>query len=153
MRYKEAKKFLESWIKNFLGRPHPAFNDLPPCPYASDSLKKSKVIFLTCNEKTFPLSISLSVYDVILYIFEDKISPAALTNLVEKFNNQNPNLVALEDHPFEVERIGDCVLNNGKYPIILIQDREKLSTYRESLSKTDYYSNWPKYYLDDVINR
>lgn len=153
MIYKQATQYLKNWIENFLDKPHPAFNDYSPCPFAKKSLEESKVIFLFCNEATFPKNLSMAGYDVVVYIFEKKIDYETMLVLVREFNKNNPTLVALEDHPDEEERIESCVLNNGKYCTIFIQSREKLEKFRNNLQKTSYYNNWPADYLDDVINR
>jgi len=151
--YREAKAYLESWIENFLDKPHPAFGGYSPCPYAKKSLIDAKVEFIACNAHTFPDKINIKGYDVIVYIFEDEMSAEELTKKAEVFNTQNPSLVALEDHPQEQEAVKDCVLNNGRYATIFIQDRQKLEKFRKNLKKTCYYENWSAEYLDEVINR
>lgn len=149
----EATNYLKNWIKDFLDRPHSAFNGYSPCPFAKKSLDDRKVIFLSCTEKTFPASISMAGYDVVVYVFEDNIDPDTLSDLAQRFNRHNSHLAALEDHPFEEERVQDCVLNNGKYCTIFIQARSKLKKFRNTLKKTSYYDNWSPEYVEDVINR
>lgn len=149
----KATNYLKNWIKDFLDKPHSAFNGYSPCPFAKKSLDDNKVIFLSCTEKTFPASISMAGYDVIVYVFEEDIDTNTLSDFAEHFNRENSQLVALEDHPLEEERVQDCVLNNGKYCTIFIQDRSKLKKFRNTLKKTAYYDNWSLDYVEDVINR
>jgi hypothetical protein len=151
--FEEAKIYLVSWIKNFLDKPHSAFNDVSPCPFARKSLEEDKVIFLSSNVNLFPKTVDILNYDVLVYIFTDDISSYQLEKMTETFNANNPGLVALEDHPDAEEKIQDCVLNNGKYSVIFIQSREKLDYYRQKLKNTGYYDNWSEDYLNDVINR
>ena len=42
-------------------------------------------------------------------------------------------------------------LNQGSYALILLQEAEKLQKAREILKKKQYYKNWTKDYLNDVV--
>ena len=59
--------------------------------------------------------------------------------------------IALEDHPAVEEKVLEYKLNQGSYALILLQEAEKLQKAREILKKKQYYKNWTKDYLDDVV--
>ena len=61
--------------------------------------------------------------------------------------------IALEDHPDHIEQVDDLIFNQGEYAIVLVQEAEKLNKARKILQKQNYYKNWPKEYLEDVVER
>ena len=56
----------------------------------------------------------------------------------------------MEDHPQLVEKVKDVVLNQGKYILMLCQNRTKLKTFEDRLRQTDYYKNWSTKYEKEV---
>ena len=62
------------------------------------------------------------------------------------------DFVVLEDHPDEEENINGVIMNNGKYPIVLMQRLSKIQMFSGILKKRGYYDVWSKENLDDVVN-
>jgi hypothetical protein len=146
MNYKE----IESWI-NFLSISQPAFNNLPVCPFAKQSLLKNKI--LICNSlDNIDIENTLKTYEVIIVFFNpDTISPEDLYKL--SLDVSNDSVVALDDHPFYTEKVQDVILNNGSYALLLIQCRDKLNHARSILNKQGYYNNWDPAYLTEVLEQ
>ena len=153
----EVKENIGSWITGFLSQSSSAFNNLPPCPFAKKAWTDSKVEIILCpNPKNFGKEKLLLDNDkeVLVYILDRvTISPAILTMIADEFNKNNPEYVALEDHPEEEELVAGVRVNHGCYAMILMQKRNKLGKFRESLVKQGYYDNWDENYLKDVIEK
>ena len=49
------------------------------------------------------------------------------------------DFVALEDHPDDEENINGVIMNNGKYPIVLMQRLSKIQMFSGFLKKKGYY--------------
>ena len=62
------------------------------------------------------------------------------------------NLLALEDHPQAEENVNGVIMNNGKYPIVLMQRLSKIQNFSNILKKQGYYDVWSEENLDDVVN-
>lgn len=159
----------EDWILNFLSKPNPVFNDLPPCPFAKESWLKGRVLIRELNEID-----TLSITDYFLSELEnysyhwpkDKevvalvcdpsiINSQQLVDVTETAAKKfllNRGFVALEDHPDLLEEVNNVVLNNGSYAIIFLQPLEKLNKARKILKSKGYYKNWTNEYYLDVIN-
>lgn len=146
-------QYLKEWIINDLSKPQSDLNDLAICPFAKTALDSDKIEFVYTSKLTFPRSANLKNLDAIVFVLDAEISSDELYDLAINFNKQNSHLVALEDHPLEPEVLNDIVFNNKKYPIIIVQSRQKLEHYRKILEKQQYYKNWTTADLTDLINR
>jgi hypothetical protein len=58
------------------------------------------------------------------------------------------DILALEDHPDDVESVAGVVMNQGTYAIVFVQDLSKLNHFARILGKKDFYKDWPDEYLD-----
>jgi hypothetical protein len=145
--------YLKNWISTDLSHPQSTLNNLSACPFAKTALDSNKIEFYYATNSALPEVVDVETIDASVFIFDNDITPAALYDIAINFNKQNPQLVALEDHPLELETLDDIVFNNKKYPIIIIQSREKLEHYRKILRKTGYYEHWPADDLKDLLNR
>jgi hypothetical protein len=61
-------------------------------------------------------------------------------------------LVALEDHPDDIEVVNGATMNQGTWALVLIQESSKLKAASDMLKKQGYYDNWTQEQLDDVVN-
>ena len=88
-------------------------------------------------------------------IFVPEVSSEELSRLVDSINKRylmGNDFVALEDHPDDEENINGVIMNNGKYPIVLMQRLSKIQMFSGFLKKKGYYDVWSKENLDDVVN-
>jgi predicted nuclease of restriction endonuclease-like RecB superfamily len=91
--------------------------------------------------------------DVLVIIADAKRwTPYYTVKLAEQLNEtyKNRNLLIMEDHPKLVEKVKDVKLNQGKYTLLLVQNRVRLKKFEDILKKTDYYKNWSKKYHESV---
>ncbi len=143
--------YLKEWITTDLSCPQSTLNNLSACPFAKIALDENRIEFLYTTTTTFPPSIDVDDTDAVVFIFEDTICPQTLNNLANNFNEKNPLLIALDDHPLEPEVVNGVVFNNKKYPIIIVQPRAKLEHYRKILEIRGYYKQWPAVYLEELL--
>lgn len=145
-----AQKHIEDWITNFLSITSIQFNNLPPCPYAKQAWTKGKVLVIESQDpKNYDAL--LEEFEVIIYAY----NPSSVTadELYKRcLEISNTEIVALDDHPDNIEQVNGIVLNNGKYALILIQKRDKLEQARTYLKSKDYYKNWTKEYFQEVLD-
>lgn len=163
--YEDIKK----WTFDFLSKPLPEFNNLPPCPFAKKAFLDNKIVVVELDKTNTDKSTKDKFIEVLQNLAQhwpdaeavvitcspQAISSDELTGIVDntkQFLKQN-NLAAFEDHPDYLEKIGDCVLNNGDYAFIIVQEITKLVQIRKTLENTGYYNNWSQDYLDEVVNR
>jgi len=141
---------IRNWIFETLSVPNPIFNNLPACPYAGQAYNQKQVLVIEslCDIDFIQL---LNEYEVIIYATDPKkITAEQLFNLSQTISNKT--IVALDDHPDHEEKVGDVILNNGKYALLLIQNRKKLEHARKILKHKGYYKNWDEEYLDEVLS-
>ena len=155
----KATNYIKSWINDFVTQPNPDLNNFPPCPYAKQAILDNKVsydvadldidLFLIKKAELWNEDIDVCV------IFVPDVSSQELSRLVDSINKRylmGNNFVALEDHPDDEENINGVIMNNGKYPIVLMQRLSKIQMFSGFLKKKGYYDVWSKENLDDVVN-
>ena len=148
------------WVKEFVEVPHPVFADMPPCPYARQARLDGKVEFkeVTDLEPDSNLWIYIDRFDfekkdvLVLIMHPRRWKPHYTKKLAEQLNEtfKRKNILVMEDHPQLVEKVKDVVLNQGKYILMLCQNRTKLKTFEDRLRQTDYYKNWSTKYEEEV---
>mgnify|MGYP003134843103 FL=1 len=159
---------VKDWIKNFLSKQSPAFNNLPPGPFAKQALIDNKIVFHYI-EPIYHLTIAeyfkaeLENYSyhwpknkevVVLGCVPNLITSDELSDTVEYCNEKfldARGYIALEDHPNEKETVLDVCVNQGKYALVLLQEKLKLSKARRILKKQNYYKYWTDDYYSQVI--
>lgn len=155
----EAREYMLQWISDFVSKPNPLLNNFPPCPFAKQAMLEKKIDFEVCEQK-------INTYlrekaerwtdDVdVCCIFVPNIDAVNLSVMVEMTNKDYLmpiNLLALEDHPDAEENVNGVIMNNGKYPIVLMQRLSKIQNFSKLLKKQGYYDVWSEENLDDVVN-
>lgn len=140
---------IQHWIENTLSKSSPAFNELPPCPYAKQAWITGKVLVLE-NQEPYNFKELLQDYEVVIYAYNPtNITPDELYEKCTKITDDE--IVALDDHPDAVEKVQDVVLNNGMYALILVQERHKLEQARKILKAKGYYNSWDPDYMQEVL--
>lgn len=149
-------------MKTFVEQPHPLLGDLPPCPYAQKARLENKVVMKWISDKeddgnifTHIANADFEKTDVLILITDRKRWTWRYTyKLRQELNSifAKDDKVILEDHPDYGEKIGNVAMSNGRYCLLFAQKRSKLNRFAKILEKTtDYYNNWSKKNLDDVV--
>ena len=118
------------------------------CPFAKSA--KYKIFKVNLNE-IIPDLFELD-YDVIIFVLKQKISINQLKNKCKSLNKKYKDYVFLPDHKKYKTLIKDVQTNNGKHNLIICQCKKELNKAREILKKTNYYKNWSKKYLKEIMS-
>jgi hypothetical protein len=150
-----VKQDIENWIVNFVEVPHPALGGWAPCPYArSARLKKSYDVHVGVDPY-FDLKNrarwGMGNREVIIYAYDPVEWPYALfSDSLKNANREHllhNNILALEDHPSNVEMVNGVCMNQGKYALALVQSLSDLNTKAKLIAQKGFYHNWPEEYL------
>tara|TARA_B110000438_G_C15429805_1_gene485593 strand:- start:52 stop:510 length:459 start_codon:yes stop_codon:yes gene_type:complete len=148
------QKEIQQWIDNFVTKPNKLLNGFPPCPYARTALIK----YVETDHLNMLFDILENWDDdvqvVVLHTPTENYTPEGLQFVVKKFNEiaMQKDIVALEDHPDDVEDVNGVKMNFGKCIIVLVQRLSKINEASHLLKEKGYYKNWSKENLDDVVN-
>lgn len=162
----EATSYIKKWLNEFVTQPNPLLNNFPPCPYAQQAILDNKISYeLADKDINLYLIMKAEQWDEnidVCVIFvpsrskrHNSIGSEMLSSLVKRTNENylmSNDFVALEDHPDDEENINGVIMNNGKYPIVLMQRLSKIQMFSGFLKKKGYYDVWSKENLDDVVN-
>jgi hypothetical protein len=90
-------------------------------------------------------------FEVVAYVYDrTRWSADEFNELVETVNVSylsQQGLIALADHPDDVESVNGVIMNQGTYAIVFIQNLQKLNHFAKILGKKDFYHNWSEEYL------
>ena len=150
-----VKQDIENWIVNFVEVPHPALGGWAPCPYARAArMKKSYDVRVGVNPY-FDLKNQarwgMGNWEVVIYAYDPVEWPYELFSDSLKIANKefllHKDLLALEDHPADVEMVNGVCMNQGTYALALVQSLSDLNIKARTMAEKGFYHNWPKEYL------
>ena len=153
MNFEQAKHDIEQWIVDFVEKPNPLLNNWPPCPYARQARLNQQVdIRSGCFNPVDDIKqADLGEFEVVAYVYDrTRWSADEFNELVETVNISylaQRGLIALADHPDDVETVAGVEMNQGTYAIVFVQDLDKLNHFARILGKRDFYKDWPEEYL------
>jgi hypothetical protein len=146
------KDDIENWVMDVLSKPNQAFGNLPPCPYAKKAWIENKVTVKLFESFEYIDQHLSELKEVQIYCFET-INKDNLSNIAKEYNKKYPNLLFLEEHPELIEEIGGFTVNQGKWAMLIIQNRIELEKTREKLKQTSYYENWSQELKQRILLR
>ena len=150
---------IEQWIQNFVEVPHPALGGFPPCPYARSSrLKNSYAVFLGLDPY-YDLKNrgrqGMGNSEVVIYVYDPKEwNHDMLSGSIELVNKEvllPRDMLALEDHPDDVEIVNGVSMNQGTYALALVQSLSDLNTKAQQMASKGFYDSWPEEYLSALF--
>jgi len=150
-----VKKDIEAWILNFCEVPHPALGNFPPCPYArSARLKNSYAVYLGVDpyyDLKNRARMGMGNKEVIIYAYDPVEWPHELfAASIESANTEHllrADILALEDHPADIENVNGVIMNQGKYAMALVQGLSDLNNKARLVARKGFYDSWPEEYL------
>jgi hypothetical protein len=159
MEIEQVRADIESWMINFVEVPHPALGGWPPCPYArSARMKRSFEIYLG-TDPYYDLKNrarqGMGKWEVIIYAYNPVEWPhnlfsASIQHANEEYLLRN-DILALEDHPNDVENVNGVIMNQGKYALALVQNLSDLNEKAATMGKKGFYHTWPEEYLQALF--
>jgi hypothetical protein len=159
MNIDQVKQDIEKWIVDFVEVPHPALGGFPPCPYARGArLKQSYDIFIG-SDPYFDLKnrakYGMGNKEVIVYVYDPKEwSHDLFASSLDQANREfllAADILALEDHPDDVEIVNGICMNQGTYAMALVQSLSDLDTKAQFMAKRGFYDTWPEDYLTGLF--
>ena len=158
MELEQVKQDIESWIVNFVEVPHPALGGWPPCPFArSARMKRTFEVYLG-SDPYFDLKNrarwGMGNQEVIIYAYDPVEWPYELfSSSIKSANTEHllhNDMLALEDHPSDVENVNGVIMNQGQYALALVQCLSDLNTKAQQMASKGFYHNWPEEYLQGL---
>ena len=155
----KVKADIESWMVNFLEVPHPALGNWSPCPYArSARLKRSYSVYIgsdpyhdlkLCGQQ------GMGDREVIIYAYDPaEWSHELLASSIARANTEcllHQDILALEDHPDDVEMVNGVCMNQGTYALALVQGLSDLNNKARLMANKGLYHAWPEEYLQALF--
>ena len=159
MNLETVKQDIENWIVNFVEVPHPALGGFPPCPYArSARLKRSYQVFLGTDpyyDLKHCARHGIGNSEVIIYAYDpNEWSHELFASSLDQANQEfllSADLLALEDHPHDVEIVNGVCMNQGTYALALVQSVSDLNTKAQLMANKGFYHTWPEEYLQALF--
>ena len=136
---------IQEWIKK-VSVTHSELGDISICSFAASANTK----IVECNVEDI---IPVEGYDVVFYVVEDYLDLQSVQFLVDFYNKLHTEYIFLEDCATYDSYIQGIQTNNGKYNLILMQQREKLLRHREILRQSGYYDNWTYEMMQEVMSQ
>ena len=136
---------IQEWIKK-VSVTHSELGDISICPFAASA----NIKIVECNVEDI---IPVEGYDVVFYVVEDYLDLQSVQFWVDLYNKLHTEYIFLEDCATYDSYIEGIQTNNGKYNLILMQQREKLLRHREILRQSGYYDNWTDEMMQEVMSQ
>ena len=160
MELEQVKQDIESWIENFVEVPHPALGGFPPCPFARQARMKRTFEVYLGSDPYYDLKNrarwGMGNREVIIYAYDPaEWSHELFSTSIESANTEHllrNDILALEDHPAEVENVNGVIMNQGKYALALVQCLSDLNTKAQLMASKGFYHNWPEEYLQGLFH-
>lgn len=153
MNFAQAKQDIEQWLAEVIERPQAALNGWPPCPHARKARLAGEFDLRpgTVNPLVDLKDQTLGDYTVVAYVYDPKtISADVFNDTVDQLNEYLVlrDMLALADHPDDVEEVNGFCMNQGQWAICFLQPLSKLNQAAKELYQKGYYKGWPDAYLD-----
>lgn len=149
------EKNLIDWI-NRISERRDELGDFAICPFAKKALEDKKIYWSYINfnavphikefvEKTDPNFEIIAFFNV-----ENNLTDDDLLLIIKELQKNDSKNIYLKDHPDNPGFINRVNTSNGKYPVVLVQPKQKLLDARNKLKKTNYYSYWSEDYKTEI---
>ena len=160
MELEQVKQDIEHWIENFVEVPHPALGGFPPCPFARQARMKRTFEVYLGSDPYYDLKNrarwGMGNREVIIYAYDPVEWPYELfSTSIESANTEHlsrADILALEDHPADVENVNGVIMNQGKYALALVQSLSDLNAKARQMAAKGFYHGWPEEYLQGLFH-
>lgn len=152
------------YMKEFLEKPHQAFQGLPICPFARKARVENRILYKVHNFSTAPDDQVMELirefcqeerYEVLLVLHPEAeaLTPFQMQEFVVILNQKiiALGLIAFSGHPGQEFNIQGICTRQEPYLNFTVQFQQRLKDASDLLLKTtDYYQNWTAENLRDV---
>ena len=154
----QARADIMTWLTEFVEQPHAQLAGWPPCPFARKARldNKFEIRAGVIDPYTDLAHIEIGDLDVVAVVYQPKDFSAREFNLQISTVNSGflvpRNLLALADHPDDVEEVNGVIMNQGRWAIAFVQPLAKLNQHAQLLAKRGFYDDWPVEYLKSLFH-
>lgn len=157
MDFNQAQIDVLSWIVEFVERPNAGLNNWPPCPFARRARLNGEFEIRRGGDNPLQDLKNVDMQDktVVAYVYDprehdvdqfcNQVDQANLDWLVPR------DLLALADHPMDVEEVNQVRFNQGTWAIVFVQPLSKLNDFARMIAAQGYYEAWPQDYLQKLF--
>lgn len=157
--FEQVQADIEHWITNFVEVPHPSLGGWPPCPYARAARMKRSYQVVLGQDPYFDLKNrarwGLANKEVWIYVYDpgqwNYEQFAASLNSANREHLLPRDIIALEDHPADVENVNGVIMNQGTYALALVQGLSDLNAKARAMAARGFYNTWPETYLQGLF--
>jgi hypothetical protein len=136
-------KDIQDWILS-LTKPKREMGRFATCPYAQFAKYRIEKRLISDLKP-------LEGIEVAIFVLDDSHTLEDLLESCRRLNEDYPDYIFLDDHKDDHTYINGIQTNNGKYNLILCQNKEKLLKARETLQGTRYYSYWDEEMYNRIV--
>jgi hypothetical protein len=153
----QARQDIMTWLTQFVERPHPRLNGWAPCPYARKARLDNKLEIRAGRLGPYGdlMHIDIGDLDVLALVYDpEDFDCDDFNREIHTVNTgflRPRNLIALADHPNDVEEVNGVVMNQGRWAIAFVQSLSKLDSHARMLAEKGYYQDWPEHYLETLF--
>lgn len=154
MDIQQARHDILTWMQQFVETANPDLGGWSPCPFARQARLSNAVDIRAGSEPYLDLRMlqDISPWRVVILVYDPReFSAQEFDDLVMQGNQAflaGRDLIALPDHPCDPEQVGDVVMNQGQWALIMVQRLSELDQHAAQLAQQGYYHEWPQQYLD-----
>lgn len=148
-----ARRDILDWIQDFVEVPNTALAGWSPCPFARAArlCRTLDIRAGTTPHADLQDLQDIAPFEVIVLVYDaDAIEAEDLDLCVDRINGNTlvaRDLIALVDHPRDVETVRGVGMNQGVWTLILVQRLSRLNSAAQQLAQQGYYTGWPEDYL------
>jgi hypothetical protein len=139
----QVEAHIREWIAK-ISKIRPELGGFSVCPYASTA----KIKVIECLAEDIE---PIEGFDVVFYVVEECVDLASVQYWVSFYNKLYDQYVFLEDFAGYDTFINGIQTNNGKYNLILMQNRDKLRKHRQILRDLGYYAHWNDEMMREIL--
>lgn len=143
-----------AWAER-VSKPMADNNGWPMCPYARKAMVNNSIKVWTADDFNDLCAIAerfeMRPWAIDVVIMSSNLGLDQHADDIN-WNFEHSGIAALADDPDKPGDIAGHNPSNGKYPVLILQDRDDLLHKRAGLKSTNYYSTWAEWYRDYVLN-
>jgi len=135
-----------TYIQEFLEKPHPAFHNLPVCPFVKHARTTNKLMFRYVNlheSQTVVDEFKASQNEALVLIFPLETTEDQITAIQNKLGAFYSDLIFFEGHPNSNFKVGDLYTRREPYPNLVVQYKQNLQEKAAKLKAEYYPQNTP----------
>jgi hypothetical protein len=93
--------------------------------------------------------------EVVIYVYDPvewphELFAASINSANQEFLLRN-DILALEDHPADIEDVNGVIMNQGRYAMALVQSLSDLNAKAKLVARKGFYDAWPEDYLQALF--